>query len=91
MPTPFAPVVDLTDDERAQLVAWSRRSKSANALAMRSRIVLAAAEGLNNTAIACPRVLIAILEQYQNDDGSITIPDMLRLYMGGRERIDPRA
>jgi transposase len=52
MPTPFAPVVDLTDDERAQLVAWSRRSKSANALAMRSRIVLAAAEGLNNTAIA---------------------------------------
>lgn len=42
----------LTDDERAQLVAWSRRSKSANALAIRSRIVLAAAEGMNNTAIA---------------------------------------
>jgi transposase len=45
-------VVDLTDGERAQLVAWSRRSKSANALAMRSRIVLAAADGLSNTAIA---------------------------------------
>jgi transposase len=44
--------VELTDDERAQLVAWSRRSKSANALAMRSRIVLAAADGLGNTAIA---------------------------------------
>jgi transposase len=44
--------VDLTDDERAQLVAWSRRAKSANAVAMRSRIVLAAADGLNNTAIA---------------------------------------
>jgi transposase len=44
--------VTLTDDEHAQLVAWSRRSKSANALAMRSRIVLAAAEGLGNTAIA---------------------------------------
>ena len=42
----------LTDDERAQLVAWSRRPKSANALAMRSRIVLAAADGLSNTAIA---------------------------------------
>jgi transposase len=42
----------LTDDEHAQLVAWSRRSKSANALAMRSRIVLAAADGLGNTAIA---------------------------------------
>jgi transposase len=44
--------VDLSDDERAQLVAWSRRAKSANALAMRSRIVLAAADGLGNTAIA---------------------------------------
>jgi transposase len=44
--------VTLTEDEHAQLVAWSRRSKSANALAMRSRIVLAAADGLGNTAIA---------------------------------------
>ena len=45
-------MVDLTDDERSQLLAWSRRSTSANALAMRSRIVLAAADGLSNTAIA---------------------------------------
>jgi transposase len=52
VPIPFAPVVELTDDERAQLIAWSRRAKSANAVAMRSRIVLAAAEGLGNTAIA---------------------------------------
>jgi transposase len=52
VPSPFAPAVTLTDDERAQLVAWSRRPKSANALAMRSRIVLAAADGLSNTAIA---------------------------------------
>jgi transposase len=44
--------VVLNDDERAQLVAWARRSKSANALAMRSRIVLSAADGLGNTAIA---------------------------------------
>jgi transposase len=44
--------VELTEDERVQLVAWSRRAKSANALAMRSRIVLAAADGLGNTAIA---------------------------------------
>jgi transposase len=44
--------VELSDQERAQLTAWSRRAKSANALAMRSRIVLAAAEGLGNTAIA---------------------------------------
>jgi seryl-tRNA synthetase len=42
---------------------------------------------LNNTAIACPRVLISILEQYQNADGTVTIPDVLRPYMSGRERI----
>ena len=42
---------------------------------------------LNNTAIACPRVLIAILEQYQNEDGSVTVPEVLRGYMGGVERI----
>ncbi|MGO9654250.1 MAG: IS630 family transposase, partial [Mycobacterium sp.] len=52
MPNPVAPMVDLTDDERSQLLAWSRRSTIAYALAMRSRIVLAAADGLSNTAIA---------------------------------------
>ncbi len=45
-------MVNLTDDERSQLLTWSRRPKSANALAVRSRIVLAAADGLSNTAIA---------------------------------------
>ena len=52
MPNPVAPVVDLTEEERSQLLAWSRRSTSANGLAMRSRIVLTAAEGMSNTAIA---------------------------------------
>lgn len=42
---------------------------------------------LNNTAIACPRVLIAILETYQQPDGSVEIPPVLRPYMGGHERI----
>jgi seryl-tRNA synthetase len=42
---------------------------------------------LNNTAIACPRVLISILEQYQNADGSVTVPEALRPYMEGMERI----
>jgi transposase len=48
---PKAPLV-LTEDERAQLVRWSRRAKSAQALALRSRIVLACAEGLDNTTVA---------------------------------------
>jgi len=43
---------------------------------------------LNNTAIACPRVLISILEQYQNADGSVTVPEVLRPYMDGVERIE---
>ncbi len=42
---------------------------------------------LNNTCIASPRILIPILEMYQNKDGSVTIPEVLRPYMGGQERI----
>lgn len=42
----------LTDDERAQLVSWSRRAKSAQALALRSRIVLACADGQDNKQVA---------------------------------------
>ncbi len=45
---------------------------------------------LNNTVIASPRVLIPIMELYQNADGTITIPTVLRPYMGGRERIEPQ-
>lgn len=42
---------------------------------------------LNNTAIATPRILISILENYQQADGSIKIPEGLRKYMGGKEVI----
>ncbi len=42
---------------------------------------------LNNTVIASPRIFIPILELYQNADGSITIPTVLRPYMQNRERI----
>jgi transposase len=44
--------IELTSQERAQLEAWARRRTSAQALAQRSRIVLLAAEGRNNTEIA---------------------------------------
>jgi transposase/transposase-like protein len=44
--------VELTDDERATLVRWARRAKSSQALATRSRIVLASSEGLTNVAVA---------------------------------------
>jgi len=42
---------------------------------------------LNNTVIASPRILIPLLELYQNADGSVTIPQALRPYMGGKDII----
>ena len=42
---------------------------------------------LNNTVAASPRILIPILEVYQNKDGSVTVPEVLRPYMNGQERI----
>jgi seryl-tRNA synthetase len=42
---------------------------------------------LNNTVAASPRILIPILEMWQNEDGSVTVPPALRAYMGGKERI----
>lgn len=42
---------------------------------------------LNNTCIASPRILIPLLEIYQNQDGSITIPEVLRPFMGGQTLI----
>ncbi len=42
---------------------------------------------LNGSGVATGRALIAVMETYQNADGSITIPDALRPYMGGRARI----
>jgi seryl-tRNA synthetase len=45
---------------------------------------------LNNTVIASPRILIPLMELYQNADGTITVPQVLRPYMGGKEVIAPR-
>jgi len=42
---------------------------------------------LNNTVIASPRILIPILELYQNSDGSVTIPKVLRPYMNDKEKL----
>jgi len=42
---------------------------------------------LNNTVIASPRVLIPLMELYQNADSSITVPKVLRPYMNGKEKI----
>lgn len=49
------------------------------------------AHTLNNTVIASPRVLIALLENHQQADGSVRIPEALRPYMGGQESISAPA
>ena len=46
------------------------------------------AHTLNNTVVAPPRMLIAFLENNLNADGSVTIPEVLRPYMGGMEKIE---
>ncbi|EKN42056.1 seryl-tRNA ligase, partial [Clostridium botulinum CFSAN001627] len=42
---------------------------------------------LNGSGVAIGRTVAAILENYQSEDGSVTIPEVLRPYMGGREVI----
>jgi len=43
---------------------------------------------LNGSGVAVGRALIAVIENYQNEDGSVTIPEVLRPYMGGLEKIE---
>ena len=43
---------------------------------------------LNGSGVAVGRALVAILENYQNEDGSVTVPRALSSYMGGLERIE---
>jgi len=46
---------------------------------------------LNGSGLAVGRTLVAILENYQNADGSVTVPEVLRPYMGGLEKLTPCA
>jgi seryl-tRNA synthetase len=46
---------------------------------------------LNGSGLALPRVMVAIMEYYQNPDGTVTVPEPLRPYMGGLERIEGQA
>ena len=48
------------------------------------------AHTLNNTVVAPPRMLIAFLENNLNEDGTVSIPEALRLYMGGTEKLVPK-
>lgn len=45
---------------------------------------------LNGSGLATPRVMVGICDNYQQEDGSLVIPEVLRPYMGGLEKIEPR-
>ena len=45
---------------------------------------------LNGSGLALPRTMVAVLENYQNKDGTVTIPEVLRPYMKGQETIGRR-
>ena len=47
------------------------------------------AHTLNNTVVAPPRMLIAFLENNYNEDGSVDIPEVLKSYMGGKDKLIP--
>jgi len=63
----------------------------ANRLRMRYRTTEGneAVHTLNSTAVATSRALVAILEQNQLEDGRVSVPDVLRPYMGGQEVLQP--
>ena len=42
---------------------------------------------LNGSGLALPRTMIAVLENYQQEDGSVKVPEVLRPWMGGLERV----
>jgi seryl-tRNA synthetase len=54
---------------------------------MRKGISLEHVHPLNGSGLALPRVLIAVIENYQQADGSIVVPEVLRPYMGGQTQI----
>ncbi len=73
-------------------------SNLGDAQARRLRMRVKGADGkmylphtLNNTVVAPPRMLIAFLENHLEADGSVTIPEVLRPYMGGTEKLVPKA
>jgi len=45
---------------------------------------------LNGSGLAVGRTLVAVIENYQQEDGTVTVPEVLRPYLGGLERLEPR-
>lgn len=63
------------------------QARSLNIRVRRENGDLQSVHTLNGTAVSLARSLVAVIENYQNEDGSLTVPEALRSYMGGREKI----
>lgn len=63
------------------------QTRSLNIRIKRQDGSLEAAHSLNGTAVSLARSLVVVLENFQNPDGTLTVPEVLRPYMGGRETI----
>jgi len=87
MPVPRAVAVVLSSEERGQLEAWARRRTSAQAVAQRSRIVLAAAEGLTTTEIAARlRITRAMAAKWRSRFVQVRLEGLLDEPRPGRPR-----
>lgn len=88
MPSPIPVPVVLTDDERDQLRSWARRPKSAQALAMRSRIILACESDSTNTQIAAElKVARSVVTKWRNRFVSERLDGLLDEPRPGRPRV----
>ena len=63
------------------------QARSLNIRVRRESGDLQSVHTLNGTAVSLARSLVAIIENYQNEDGTLTVPEVLRPYMSGRENI----
>jgi len=88
VPTPHAAEIVLTADERAELQGWARRRTSAAGLAMRARIVLAAADGGSNTELADRLELsITTVRRWRNRFAELRLDGLVDEPRPGRPRV----
>ena len=84
----------LDEDEQREMIRLIEQMKRAHTFGLDVRFdehtfTFFIADATTNTVVAPPRMLIAFLENNLSDDGSVRIPEPLRMYMGGKDVIRP--